>query len=56
MIDLNTIIENSNSKGIYMLSDFQKESIKASLEQIKNGEFISNDDLEKEMDEWLNSK
>lgn len=54
--DLNKIIENTISGGIYKFTDFQKESINISLEQIKNGEFISNEDLEKEMDLWLNSK
>lgn len=41
------------SKTIYHLNEKQKAMIKRGKQQIANGEYISNDDLEKEEDQWL---
>ena len=53
---LKTIIESKASNGIYQLSDYQKERINSAREQLKNGQIISNDDVQKEIEQWLSSK
>jgi hypothetical protein len=53
---LKTIIESKVSKDIYILSDYQKERIKTARQQLKNGQTISHDDLQKEINLWLDSK
>jgi hypothetical protein len=53
---LKTIIESKVSKDIYILSDYQKVRIDAAREQLKNGQTISHEDLQKEINQWLDSK
>jgi len=53
---LKTIIESKASNGIYKLSDYQKERINSAREQLKKGQTISNDDVQKEIEQWLSSK
>ena len=40
---------------IYLLNEKQKNMIKKGEQQISNGEYISNEDLEKEEDQWLSA-
>ena len=42
------------SEEIYYLNDKQRAVINIGKQQIANGEYISNEELEKEEDEWLN--
>ena len=51
LTELDGIIEHRNE--ITILSDLQEELINLSLEEIKRGEFITNEELEKN-DKWLN--
>ncbi len=44
---------NSTAGGTLILSNEQKTSIKEGLEQIEEGNVISDEELEKEIDEWL---
>ena len=53
---IKTIIESKVNEGVYQLSDFQKKRIESARNQLKKGQTISNDDLQKEVDQWLNSK
>ncbi len=53
---IKTIIESKVSEGAYKLSDHQKKRIDLARQQLKSGQTISNDDLQKEVDQWLNSK
>ena len=53
---IKTILDSKVSSAIYKLSDFQKERINSGREQLKNGETISNDDLQSEISQWLNTK
>lgn len=53
---LKSIVESKASDGIYQLSDYQKERIISAREELKKGQTISNDDLQKEIDQWLSSK
>ena len=53
---IKTIIEYKASEGTYKLSDHQKKRIDLARQQLKSGQTISNDDLQKEVDQWLSSK
>ncbi|MCB1192876.1 MAG: hypothetical protein H7A23_25990 [Leptospiraceae bacterium] len=43
-----------NSQNVFKLNQYQLYQIQESQKQIKNGKFISNEDLEEEENEWLN--
>lgn len=53
---IKTIIESKVSENIYKLSDYQKKRIDSAREQLKNKQTISHEELQKEIDQWLNSK
>lgn len=53
---IKTIIESKVSEVTYKLSDFQKKRIDLARQQLKSGQTISNEDLQKEVDQWLSSK
>lgn len=39
---------------VYKLSDEQKSAVNEAREQIKQGEFLTDDEANKDIDEWLN--
>jgi hypothetical protein len=51
-----TIIESKVNESVYKLSDYQKSRIESGRKQLKKGQSISNDTLQKEIDLWLNTK
>jgi hypothetical protein len=53
---IQTIVESKVNQGIYKLSDFQKKRVESGRDQLKKGHSISNDVLQKEIDQWLNTK
>ena len=53
---IKTIIDSKVNEGVYKLSDFQKKRIDSGREQLRKGQSISNDVLQKEVDQWLNTK
>ena len=53
---IKTIVESKVSERVYKLSDFQKKRIESGREQLRKGQTISNDVLQKEIDQWLNTK
>jgi hypothetical protein len=53
---IKTIIESKVNESVYKLSDFQKNRIDSGRKQLKKGQSISNDTLQKEIDQWLNTK
>jgi len=53
---LNTIIESKISNGIYKLSQYEKERIFLAREALKNGQTISHENVQKEIDQWLSEK
>ena len=53
---IKTIIESKVSEKVYNLSDFQKNRIESGREQLRKGQTISNDVLQKEIGQWLNTK
>ena len=50
------IVESKVSEKVYKLSDFQKKRIESGREQLRKGQTISNDVLQKEIGQWLNTK
>jgi hypothetical protein len=53
---IQTIIESKVNERVYKLSDFQKKRVDSGREQIRKGQTISNEALQKEIDQWLNTK
>lgn len=53
---IKTIIESKVNERVYKLSDFQKKRVASAREQINKGQTISNSALQKEIDQWLNTK
>ena len=50
------ILDSKVTSSAYQLSNFQKERISLGREQLKNGQVISNEDLQPEIDQWLSTK
>ena len=46
--------ENFDDDEIYSLSDNHKSAIKLASDQIARGEYLTNDEANKGIDEWLN--
>ena len=53
---IKTLVESKANEGVYELSDFQKKRVESGREQLKKGRAIPDDDLQKEIDQWLNTK
>ncbi len=53
---IKTIIESKVSDGVYKLSEYQKDRIDLARLELKNGQTISHDDLQKDIDQWLSTK
>ena len=45
---------NSTHGAIFTLTNEQKAEIDAGLQEIENGETVSDEELQKEIDKWLN--
>ncbi len=51
---IKTILDsNTATASIYKLTEEQKQKVNIGLNQLDKGQIISNEDLEKEEDEWL---
>jgi hypothetical protein len=53
---LKTIVESKISSGIYQLSEYEKERIFLAREDLKNGQTISHENLQIEIDQWFSEK
>jgi predicted transcriptional regulator len=53
---IKTIVESKADEKVYQLSDGQKKRIEAGREQVRKGQTISHESLNKEISQWLNSK
>jgi hypothetical protein len=53
---IKTIIESKVSDGDYKLSDFQKERVDIARNELIQKKTISHGDLQKEIDQWLDTK
>jgi hypothetical protein len=49
------LIENEETDlDVYLLSTDQKNAIAEAQQQIKNGDYLTDEQADKEIDEWLN--
>jgi predicted transcriptional regulator len=53
---IKTLIETKSESKIYKTIPEQRKRIKEGQVQISNGEFFSNEQVEAEIDEWLDEK
>ena len=53
--EIMVILEKKGQSGIYHLSDLQKERLSKAREQMQNDRSISDENLQSEIDQWLNS-
>jgi len=52
----NFFSKDNATESVYKLSRVQKLAIEKGREQIKNGQSFSNEDVNSEIDKWLNEK
>jgi hypothetical protein len=45
-----------NNEKVYQLSDYQIEKVAKSREQFEKGEFLTQDEMDKKVEEWLKEK
>lgn len=53
---LDSILEQKRISSSYVLSDVELRLIEERLSQYKMGNSLSNDDVEKDIDQWLDTK
>ncbi len=53
---IRTIIESKISESEYKLNDYQRKRIDMARQQLMNKQTISHEDLQNEINQWLNSK
>ena len=53
---IKTILDSKTSNEILTLSDKQRDDIITSKKEIENGLFMEQNDLDNEVQEWLNAK
>lgn len=53
---IKTIIESKISSGTYKLSEYEKERIYMAREELKNGQTISHENVQREIEQWLSEK
>ena len=54
LMDLMRLIDESDDKEIHRLSNAHKIAVQTAINQIDCGDFLTNDQADKEIDEWLN--
>lgn len=52
----NFFSKDNATESVYQLSKVQKLAIEKGREQIKNGQSFSNEEVNSEIDKWLNEK
>lgn len=52
--ELSTLMEIQEPNAIYTLNEQQKEAVKEARAQIEKGEFHTDEEADKAMDQWLN--
>ena len=53
---IKTLVDSKAEDTIYKLSDLQKKRIQEGRMQLKEGKTISHETLQKEIEQWLESK
>lgn len=54
--EVNRLLETGADEGIYQLTPEQIAGIEESREQIKSGQYLTNEEANKEIQEWLKNK
>jgi hypothetical protein len=49
------IVDKKETK-VYVLSDYQLDKLAKSRKQIEDGDFLTQDEMDKKVEEWLNEK
>lgn len=52
----NFLNHDNEIENIYKLSKEQKRAIAESREQVKNGQFLTNEEVDSEIEEWLRNR
>ena len=47
-------LEDESQQDIYVTSDIQKQAIKKGLKQLKDGQTLTEEQANQEIDQWLN--
>jgi predicted transcriptional regulator len=53
---IKTILDEKVKDSVLELTDYQKDEIRESQNEIKEGLFLYNKDIEREIEGWLNAK
>ena len=53
---IKSLVDSKAQGSTYQLSDIQKKRIQEGREQLRKGQAISDEDLQKEIDQWFDSK
>ena len=53
---LKLLIDSKVNDGVFSLSRLQKERVKQGRVRIKEGETLSHEEVQREMDKWLGTK
>ena len=46
-------VESKSINGVYQMSEAEREAVEDGLNQIKNGQWVSDDEANREIEEWL---
>ena len=46
-------IESKSVNGVYQMSEAEREAVEDGLNQIRNGHWISNEEANRQIEEWL---
>jgi hypothetical protein len=52
--DVIKLIDNTEESETFILSDDHKNAVNIAIDQINTGHFLTNDQANKEINEWLN--
>jgi predicted transcriptional regulator len=53
---IKALVDSKAEGELYTLSEFQKERVRLGREQLKKGQTVSHETIQKEIDQWLGSK
>jgi len=46
-------VESKSANGVYQMSEAEREAVEDGLNQIRNGQWISDEEANREIEEWL---
>jgi hypothetical protein len=54
--EMYNFLNHDNEADLYKLSNAQKAAIEEGRDQIKNGQFLTNEQVNRDIEEWLKEK